>query len=286
MATASNSRIAAPQWVNSIYAQFPLVTLEQEDVLDWRQDAARSASNAVYSLWISAPIAEDHPHQRPWASGCPVALRVQLLFLLRGVNVDSRVWANVAAAPSGKLPALHLLRENRLVAADDIRSWLDAQHPLKGPTASLHGMPTQAAYDNALATAQLVLVRLWPAYIVSMSGDSREIALMIPGPPPLSAGLTTPLPASFTGDERFIDEDELVEAGIEALEALRIKLGGRTGSPWAHGASSPTPLDALLASHLYCIYGLPASSALRVKLEQCSELGDYVDSVLDFADKR
>ncbi|CAK9785579.1 unnamed protein product [Cutaneotrichosporon oleaginosum] len=285
MATASNSRIAAPQWVNSIYAQFPLVTLEQEDVLDWRQDAARSASNAVYSLWISAPIAEDHPHQRPWASGCPVALRVQLLFLLRGVNVDSRVWANVAAAPSGKLPALHLLLGSMLSILSKGRQ-LRALRIDEELMRSLHGMPTQAAYDNALATAQLVLVRLWPAYIVSMSGDSREIALMIPGPPPLSAGLTTPLPASFTGDERFIDEDELVEAGIEALEALRIKLGGRTGSPWAHGASSPTPLDALLASHLYCIYGLPASSALRVKLEQCSELGDYVDSVLDFADKR
>ncbi|BEJ12497.1 hypothetical protein CspHIS471_0209570 [Cutaneotrichosporon sp. HIS471] len=188
----------------------------------------------------------------------------------------------MTSAPSGKLPALHLLRENRLIAADDIRSWLDAQHPLTGKTASLQGMPTQAAYDSALATAQLVLVRLLPAYNVSLSGPSNDVALMIPGPPPLSAGLTTPLPASFTGDERVIDEDELVDIGMEALEALRVKLANRTDS-WAHGAQAPTPLDALLASHLYCIYGLPASSALRSKLEQSSELGDYVDSVLDYA---
>ncbi|BEJ05145.1 hypothetical protein CcaverHIS641_0209620 [Cutaneotrichosporon cavernicola] len=55
MATVSASRWTAPQWVNSLYAQFPLVTLEQEDVLDWRQDAARSASSAVYNLWTTAP---------------------------------------------------------------------------------------------------------------------------------------------------------------------------------------------------------------------------------------
>jgi metaxin len=97
-------------------------------------------------------------------------------------------------------------------------------------------MPTQAAYDSALATAQLVLVRLLPAFNVSASGASSNVALMIPGPPPLSAGLTTPLPASFTGDERVIDEDELVETGVEALEALRVKLADRAGSPWAHGA--------------------------------------------------
>lgn len=97
-------------------------------------------------------------------------------------------------------------------------------------------MPTQAAYDSALATAQLVLVRLLPAFNVSASGVSSNVAIMIPGPPPLSAGLTTPLPASFTGDERVIDEDELVETGVEALEALRVKLADRAVSPWAHGA--------------------------------------------------
>lgn len=101
---------------------------------------------------------------------------------------------------------------------------------------SLHGMPTQAAYDNALATAQLVLVRLFPAFNVSRPGASSDVALMIPGPPPLSAGLTTPLPASFTGDNRVLDEDDIVQKGVEALEALRVKLRDRSGSPWALGA--------------------------------------------------
>lgn len=85
---------------------------------------------------ISPPLPTDRPHQQPWASGCPAALRAQLLFLLRGIPVNGRVWGNVAAAPTGKLPALHILRENRLVAADDIRSWLDAEHPLKGKSAT------------------------------------------------------------------------------------------------------------------------------------------------------
>lgn len=52
MAATSSSRWVAPQWVNSFYAKFPLVTLEQEDVLDWRQVENDSDSKAAYCLWV------------------------------------------------------------------------------------------------------------------------------------------------------------------------------------------------------------------------------------------
>lgn len=85
----------------------------------------------------------------------------------------------------------------------------------------LHGMPNQEAYDEALAIAQLVLVRLLPAILVSKSETSADVATLLPQPPALVAGLTTPLPASFTGDDRSIDGLTLVESGIQALDTLK-----------------------------------------------------------------
>lgn len=99
---------------------------------------------------------------------------------------------------------------------------------------SLHGMPSQAAFDNALATAQLILVRLLPAYFASLPKPPPDLALMLPDIPPLSAGLTTPLPASLTGDDRSMDINELIETGVEALAALSSKIGA--GKEWAYGA--------------------------------------------------
>lgn len=99
-------------------------------------------------------------------------------------------------------------------------------------TGSLQGMPSQVAYDDALAVAQLILVRLQPAYLASTAANGKELALLLPEPPALVGGLTTPLPASLTGDDRVLDLEDLVEQGIEALQALRAKLG----SSWALGA--------------------------------------------------
>lgn len=47
---------------------------------------------------------------------------------------------------------------------------------------------------------------------------------------------------------------------------------------------APTPLDALIASHLYCLYTLPSSAPLRNSLEEHADLGAYVDRVLDQAE--
>jgi metaxin len=50
----------------------------------------------------------------------------------------------------------------------------------------------------------------------------------------LSAGLTTPLPASLTGDARNVDREDILKKGVEALDALESILGS---SDWALGAS-------------------------------------------------
>lgn len=98
----------------------------------------------------------------------------------------------------------------------------------------LQGLPSQEAYDKALAIAQLVLGRLLPAYLVSLPQRPSNIHLYLPIPPMLSAGLTTPLPASLTGDARNVDKEDILRKGAEALDALETILAS---SDWALGAS-------------------------------------------------
>jgi metaxin len=83
---------------------------------------------------IHPPTNAEHLYRKDWASSNPSSLRAQLLFLLRDppVRVAFRPWANENSAPEGKLPALHVTQDSRLVASDDIRSWLDTTHPIKG----------------------------------------------------------------------------------------------------------------------------------------------------------
>lgn len=50
----------------------------------------------------------------------------------------------------------------------------------------------------------------------------------------LSAGLTTPLPASMTGDARNVDKEDILDKGSEALDALETLLGN---SDWALNAA-------------------------------------------------
>lgn len=47
--------------------------------------------------------------------------------------------------------------------------------------------------------------------------------------------------------------------------------------------SRPTPLDALIASHIYAIFSLDSSSRLRTHIETKSSLDDYVERVLSHA---
>ncbi len=85
-------------------------------------------------------------------------------------------------------------------------------------------MPDQDAYDRALAVAQLVLGRIYPACLGSLHKPPTDLHLLLPIPPPLTAGLRTPLPPSLTGEGRSIDLDEILVKGLDALEALQVLL--------------------------------------------------------------
>lgn len=92
----------------------------------------------TYGQIAPPPEPSSNPHYRSWASSSPACLRVQLLFLLRHVHVTFRPWYNEPAAPGGQLPALHTVsgegekEVEQLLAADQIRAWLDSRYPLKG----------------------------------------------------------------------------------------------------------------------------------------------------------
>ena len=93
-------------------------------------------------------------------------------------------------------------------------------------------MPDQAAYDKALAVAQLVLGRIYPAYLASLPSPQVDLHVHSPVPPPLTAGITTPLPPALTGEGTALDIDSITTKGVEALEALEVLLGE---GEWALG---------------------------------------------------
>lgn len=159
-----------------------------------------------------------------------------------------------------------------------------------------NGIPNQQAYDQALAVGQLVLGRLLPAYvsvIQSSDPDKQLDALPTPRaylpalfahPPPLAAGLTTIIPASLTGDARTLDHRAIAQRGIDALLAL----SELTNDGWALGAQAPSPLDALLASHLHVLGQLSRETELRRTWDsaELEGLRAYVSRVMDVADGR
>ncbi|WVR03607.1 hypothetical protein IAU60_000599 [Kwoniella sp. DSM 27419] len=284
LAASSGSMFTAPTWIKTFYSKFPLVVLEQEDELDWKI-RAREAPDQAVELWIHPPSTSAHPHSRSWISSSPSSIRTQLLFLLREttnrVPVTFRNWSNESAAPGGRLPSLFIPGQERLLPTDEIRGWLETTYPLKGKGKEHQGLPSQEAYDKALALSQLVLGDLYPAYLASRSKRSDTFHLLFSRPPPLLAGLTTPLPASLTGDAREVDTDEILRKGVAAVEAIDAILDEEH---WALGAKNPTALDALIASHLYVIFSLPENSVLRTSVESSTSLGRYVERVLDHAE--
>ncbi|WWC99259.1 hypothetical protein V866_006155 [Kwoniella sp. B9012] len=289
---SGKSVFSAPGWVKSFYSKFPLVVLEQEDEVDWKLRARQREDYAV-ELWIhpTSPSSNHYPHShyRSWTSSSPSSLRTQLLFLLRetssNVPVAFKPWSNEKSAPGGTLPTLHILNQDRLLATDEIRGWLESTYPLKGKGRELQGLPSQETYDRALSLSHLVLGNLLPAYLASLPNQPSNYHLMFPIPPPLSAGLTTPLPASLTGDSRDIDTDEVIRKGVDALDALAVILED-TNSGWLFDARHPTSIDALVTSHLHIIYSLPPSTVLRSTMDSRPTLGEYVDRVLDYAEQR
>jgi metaxin len=85
-------------------------------------------------------------------------------------------------------------------------------------------MPSQEAYDRGVALAQLVLGDLHTAYLSESS--NKSVYKQIPNPPPLAAGLKTPLPAAFTGDSRNLNKEEIGDRGADALDVLCAQIDG------------------------------------------------------------
>lgn len=94
-------------------------------------------------------------------------------------------------------------------------------------------MLNQAAHDQALAISQLILGRLYPAYLASLPKPHVDLHLRFPIPPPLAAGLTTPLPPTLTGDGKSLDTDDILTKGVEVLDALEVVL---RDAKWTLGA--------------------------------------------------
>lgn len=93
----------------------------------------------------------------------------------------------------------------------------------------IQNMPSQETYDRGVALAQLVLGDLYTAYL---SESKKSMYKHLPNPPPLAAGLKTPLPAALTGDSRTINAEEMAERGEDALEII----AGQIDGSWALGA--------------------------------------------------
>ena len=87
-------------------------------------------------------------------------------------------------------------------------------------------MPDQATYDKAVAVAQLVLTRIKPLHDGYLNHNEFST------PPPLAAGLTTPLPASLTGDTRNLNLSMLRSQAQDAWDALEVVCE----TQWALGA--------------------------------------------------
>ncbi|ODN96305.1 hypothetical protein I350_08326 [Cryptococcus amylolentus CBS 6273] len=279
----------APSWYKSFYNLFPLVTLPQDDELEWKGHAKPLGDNAAV-LWVH-PSSSNHPHHRSWLSSNPASVRTQLLFLLRQTAAQPRVvfreWPNESSAPKSTLPALHLPSQDRLLSTDEIRPWLEATYPLEGKNKDWQNLPSQSAYDSALALSTLITNQLLPAYLASLPSRPSNWYLYFPTPPPLWAGLVTPLPASLTGDEREVDGEEVIRKGVEVIDALEGIVGGKSGEEkWMLGAKAPGALDALIASHIYVLFALPLDSPLREALDGKKKLERYLERVLEYAERK
>ncbi|KAJ9094077.1 hypothetical protein QFC21_006178 [Naganishia friedmannii] len=318
--TAQKSSSWIPEPISRFYSKFPLVVLPQETT-----EASRTQKVGKPVLWVSPP----HPSDTSkWASSDPACLRVQLLFLLRGVDVGFREWVNRDAAPDGTLPALQL-PTGELLSASEIRQWLDREHPLPEDVKELNGMPTQDAHTTALAYSHLVLQKLYPAYMAATAEESTSIHLPWPlntftfgsiedlSPansnnsaksssssstttkggihlPPIIFNLfPDQLLYGFNAGTRGAHAYEVKKAikdGVEGVAALgefaRTHVDEVRGSGWFLGAVRPSPLDALIASHVHLMLQLDPSSHLRRAAEKETELVEYVQRVMRSAEEK
>lgn len=66
ISTHPTAMLSAPDWVNRFYSKFPLVVLESEDSVDWK-NATPVGRGKDYTLWVSMRASRDtHEHVGPW----------------------------------------------------------------------------------------------------------------------------------------------------------------------------------------------------------------------------
>lgn len=208
--------------------------------------------------------------------------------LFRNVAVRFRSWDNEASAPDGALPALRLTN-NDLLPSSEIRAWLDKNHPLPEDLKALNGMPTEDSHTKALAFAHIVLQKIHPAYMTTITPLDTTLYLPYQQSIHLPTSFYNALPnliTEATKGTKFSDR-LIVQAGVEGLKTL----GGLCrehvrGESWFLDAETPSPLDALIASHIYPINFLPRTSPLVAALDEQPELQEYVRRVLDEAATR
>lgn len=269
-----------PDAVLKFYSKFPLVLLPAESI-----SVQHELKQPV--LWVKPAHSDD---AYGWESSDPTCLRVQLLFLLRNVPVEFKPWSNAESAPEGTLPALHL-PGGELLSSGEIRPWLEKEYPLQEDVKALNGMPTQEAHTTALAHSHLILSKIYPVYSTL---EPHPSTLCLPFPLPttpinLSPSIYHRIPLwlrNLGGAETRLSEDseQKEKEGIEGIEALtRLSREYLRDGEWFLGAREPSPLDALIASHIYPLATLPETLKLRQAVDQAPELKEYVERVMQRA---
>lgn len=132
----------------------------------------------------------------------------------------------------------------------------------------------------------MLVPHLTPAYnqLDSLPSQTSWLTSFFARPQAFAAGLTTFIPAAMTGDVRTVKHPVVTDGGVDALR----RVDQIVGKGWALDATSPTPMDALIASHLYVISQLDRDAPLRRSWESAEfdKVREYVRRVMDYANHK
>lgn len=151
MSTSTSASSWVPKSLLRFYSQFPLVLLppDEEVRFDGDDDDAddqqtRRPKEGQASLWVAPTSASDAWDSSDVAvsgnypSPTPACLRHQLLILFRPSaaqgprRIRFRTWTAPPdrSVPGGRLPVLHVGGGGEVLPSDQVRAWLDKEHPL------------------------------------------------------------------------------------------------------------------------------------------------------------
>lgn len=152
MSTSTSASSWVPKSLLRFYSQFPLVLLppDEEVRFDGDDDDAddqqtRRPKEGQASLWVAPASAScdawnssDVAVSGNYPSPTPACLRHQLLILFRPSaaqgprRIRFRTWTAPPdrSVPGGRLPVLHVGGGGEVLPSDQVRAWLDKEHPL------------------------------------------------------------------------------------------------------------------------------------------------------------